>query len=322
MNEYLWAIVPALDLVELTLQVVADLLAQSIPVRVLLIDQGSSEASNDAFRTLAEQSQGRVLLWSFTTPLPSLSAAWNAGLAFVWSLGQEEALVVNSDIRLWAGTAARLRAARQETGALFVTGVGVTEEQWVRFCQHPEEAPGLESRGGPDFSCYLITKVGHEKYPFPEGCIPAYGEDCWVHREYLLGGDGSRIFSIDLPFHHIGGGSRTVNQSKEARERFERLRGIGAAHYRAAWGGNPNQETFIQPFSGDPWPNVTLPELQARVQAGLQPLDGVIRAQMTTDVVEGEVLFQRELSPEEATHALNLALAKKVEEIRDQEAVD
>lgn len=268
----LWAIVPALDLVDLTLQTCLDLLAQSSPTRVLLIDQGSSEASNDQFRLFAEHYHPRVLLWSFTVPLPSLSAAWNRGLRFVWEVGGTEALVVNSDVRLHPEMAAELRQVRQETGALFVSGVGVTGEQFQDFAMQAYELDHTQ-RGGPDFSCFLITKAGHEKYPFDEGFIPAFCEDLDMHRRYLLSGDGPRIFSINLPFHHIGGGSRTINQSDEARQRFERQAGVARAHYQAKWGGGPNQERFTKPFGPEPHEGVTTPELQARVQAGLLALE-------------------------------------------------
>lgn len=522
----LWAIVPALDLVDLTLQTCLDLLAQSIPVRVLLIDQGSSEESNDQFRQFAEQHHPRVLLWSFNPPLPSLSAAWNRGLAFAWSLGGEEALVVNSDVRLHPEMARVLSAIRLDQEALFVSGVGVTAEEFAAASEPGWTFPG---KGGPDFSCFLITKEGHQKYPFDEGFIPAFcvtpdtpvltkdlqwvpigevkvgdelvgvdeherprskgeyhkrcytvgtvtavqrrhapclqlwladgrevicsvdhkwltkypsgsaafrwraaselsigyriaaplqvwtspytydhgwlagiidGEGClrqqgpnrfevhisqkegvvldeikamltrcgisftwrirpennvgvveigqrrhvfrtlgefrpkrllrnlrWeeganalsmfsrsaeagvaivgirpvgeqevvmiettaktylaagmvahncedndAHRRYMLGGDGSRIFSVNLPFHHIGGGSRTINQSPEARARFEKQAHIGRSHYRAKWGGEPNQETFVDRFGPVGYPHVTNPELQANLQANKDAL--------------------------------------------------
>lgn len=280
----------------MTTDTVEDLLNQSIPTRVLLIDQGSSEESNDAFRVLAERHHPRLLLWGFDPPLPSLSAAWNLGLRFVWGLGGEEALVVNSDVRLRLDTAAQLRNVLTLTKALFVSAVGVTAEQFhpeegVILCDDPDaEVPKL-SKGGPDFSCYLISREGHEKYPFDEGFVPAFSEDCSVHRSYMLGGDGSRIFSVNLPFHHIGGGSRTINQSEEARAHFEKLAGVGRAHYVHLWGGPPNKERFIRPYGPQGFDGVTNPELQARVQAGEPVLTGL--AAVVMDMYRAEqALFE------------------------------
>lgn len=276
-KQALWALVPALDLVDLTLQTCLDLLAQSIPVRVLLIDQGSSEESNDQFRQFAEQHHPRVLLWSFNPPLPSLSGAWNRGLAFVWSLGVEEALVVNSDTRLWSGTAALLLEAQRTTGAFFVTALGVTEAQFAAFCADPGELD-VTARGGPDFSCFLGTRAWHTKYQFDESFIPAFMEDLDMDRRVILGGDGERIFSVNVPFHHIGGGSRTINQSDAARQAFERQAGIGRRYYQAKWKGQPNQETCLTPFGlhepphGAPY--TTTPDLRAFCLGGLRLGDG------------------------------------------------
>ena len=277
MAETLWAIVPAIDLVEMTLDTCEDLLAQSLPTRVLLVDQGSSEGANDRFRQFAEAHHPRVVLWGFNPPLPSLSAAWNRGLEFVWATGGEDALVVNSDVRLRPDTASMLRAVQDNQVALFVSavGVGAMEFEAAAKSSAAELVGDLSSLGGPDFSCFLLTKEGHARYPFDEAFIPAFMEDCDAHRRYMLGGDGSRIFSVNLPFHHIKGGSRTINQSEEARAKFERLAGIGRAHYQRKWGGPPNQETFIKPFGGAPYAfkGVTNPELQARVQAGIPVLE-------------------------------------------------
>lgn len=254
-----WAICPFIDNVEMTQQAVLDLLAQTSSCRVLLIDQGSSTATGDVMRLFVERHHPQVLLWTFVPMLPSLSGAWNRALQFVWELGHTEAWVVNNDIQLWRDTLAVLKGQLEIYDPLFVSAVGVREPDW-----HLELYAWSDDRGGPDFSCFLITKAGHTRYPFDEGFIPAFGEDCSNHREYMLGGDASRIYSINLPFLHIGGGSRTINQSPEARARFERVAQIGRAHYVASWGGPPNQERYVR--KGDPSSardGVTNPELQA-----------------------------------------------------------
>lgn len=322
-QQALWAIVPALDLVNLTLDTCRDLLAQSVPVRVLLVDQGSSAENNAVFRVFAEDAgPERVLLWSFNPPLPSLSACWNRALGFVWAVGGEEALVCNSDVRLRPDTAAQLRSVRQLTGALFVSAVGVTAEQFhpeegLILCDDPDAEHPQLAKGGPDFSCFLLTKAGHDRYPFDEGFIPAFMEDCDCHRRYLLGGDGDRIFSVNLPFHHIGGGSRTINQSDEARQRFERQAGIGRAHYQRKWGGGPNQERFIRPFSGHGFDGVTNPELQARQQAGepLLPPMAAVAADMDRASATMQAQLNRELFGADAEQALGAAFQKKAQDL-------
>ena len=258
MADATWTLIPFLDLWGMTQQTCEDILAQSAPTRILLINQGSSEEVSAQARQYADQHHPRVLLWSFHPALPSLSAAWNRGLRFCWELGAEEVWVCNSDLRLDPDTLESLQRARTAMHPLFVSGVGVREDSWpppnkdwlfgLREALIRGDTFGGASRGGPDFSCFLLSREGHEKYPFDEGFVPCYGEDVDMHRRYLLGGDGHRIYSLNVPFLHIQGGSRTINQSAEARARFERVAQIGRQHYRAKWGGEPNREIWKTPF--------------------------------------------------------------------------
>lgn len=103
-----------------------------------------------------------------------------------------------------------------------------------------------QGKGGPDFSCFLISRECHEKYRFDENLI--YYSDNDYHYRMKLGGDTERIFSINLPYLHYG--SRTINRSPEAHEagqkRFEEHRD----YYIRKWGGVGGQETFKEAFDG------------------------------------------------------------------------
>ena len=253
-----WALMPVLDAVDYTLQAVEDLLQQTVPMRVLIIDQGSTKATNDRLRQLAEGYHPKVLLWSFNPALPSLSAAWNAGLDFCWDLGEEEVLVVNNDVRLHQMTVKVLQTVRVRTKALFVSTVGVREPQfdptadvWTAIGEPC--LPEAYAKGGPDFSCFLLSREGHRKYRFDEGFIPAYNEDLDMHRRYMLGGDGDKIFSINLPFLHFA--SRTINvMTPESRASWEKRRNISREYYLRKWGGGANSETFRVPFGQGEYP--------------------------------------------------------------------
>jgi len=122
-----WAIMPWIDNVAMTLQAVEDLLAQTVPVRVLLINQGSSEESRRAVDLYIERrGDFRVLCCHYLPALPSLSAAWNTGLSMMWSLGHNWALVVNNDARLAPVTyEALLEGKRAPERPLFVSAVVV-----------------------------------------------------------------------------------------------------------------------------------------------------------------------------------------------------
>lgn len=235
---------------EYTRAAIADLLAQSVPTRLLIINQGVEDAFRLELERIAEAHEERILLWSHMPPLPSLSATWNRALDFVWAVGGEEALVVNADVRLHRRTVHLLHKARAVLGALFVSCVGVTPEQFDPEADHTalEEQIDLVPKGGPDFSCYLIAKACHEKYRFDEGYTPAYVEDLDFHRRLMLGGDGQRIFSVNLPFLHYASGTLKTIATPQ-RQQIERAIEQGSrAHHRKKWGGGANAERFTVPF--------------------------------------------------------------------------
>jgi hypothetical protein len=276
---------PVLGAPELTEAAIADCLAQSVPVRLLIVNQGVPTPFRSRLEQIAEEYADRILLWHHDPPLPSLSATWNRALRFCWESGADKALVINNDVRLRPDTVEKLETVLTwpKREVLFVTAVGVTGEQ---FAQNVDLIPAdlqrdnltipeLDSifdrlsKGGPDFSCYMLRREAHERYPFDEGFIPAFTEDVDQHRRYMLNGDGHRIFSINLPFHHIGGGSQTLkSMSPEARAKHEARIGISRAHYKAKWGGDVNQERYTIPFDPESdQDGVTTPELQKAIQA-------------------------------------------------------
>lgn len=268
-----WIIMPVLSNPEMTLAAISDCLAQSVPTRLLIVLQGVHGPFRDQIEQLAEQ-EPAILVWSHDPSLPSLSATWNRALQFVWAAGGTEALVMNNDVRLHVDMVNVLKVTRMVEDALFVSAVGVTAEQFAEI-QDKTEAQLVEhlgqtvQKGGPDFSCFLISKEGHEKYPFDEAFIPAFCEDLDMHRRYMLGGDGERIFSINLPFLHFGGGSQTIKSLDDpARAKLTRAIEAGSRrHYEQKWGGPVNAERWTIPFDSETdQDGVTTPDLQRMVQ--------------------------------------------------------
>jgi hypothetical protein len=264
---------PILGAPALTEAAIADVLAQSVPTRLLLINQGVDDAFRRRLEQIAEEYPERVYLWSHQPSLPSLAATWNRALQFVWEVGGTEALVVNNDVRLHPVTYGALRLnLRDRSDALFISALGVTGEQyeaWSKDALWTELSVPPHGKGGPDFSCFLISKEGHEKYPFDEHLTPSFCEDLDLHRRFMLGGDGDRIFSIHLPFHHVGGGSNTLkSMTPEARAAHEQRISTGSrAYYARKWGGGVNEERWTIPF--DPSTDqdgVTTPDLQRAIQ--------------------------------------------------------
>jgi hypothetical protein len=266
----MWAIMPLVNgWTEFGEQASYDLLGQSIPTTLLIAAQGVDPPTRDALERFAEKFSDRVFCVFWNPPIPSLSGVWNRCLDFVWSTGERAALVVNHDVRVHAETAVTLSHAMHDTEAWFVSAVGVTAEQFSMDATMIED---WQTRGGPDFSCFLIRQEGHARYRFDEGFIPAFCEDLSTHREYLLGGDGRRIFSVNVPYLHFA--SQTLKTMPSARKAtIERqINTISRVHYERCWGGPVNQETYV--VKGDPASaatdgSATTPYLQAHLDTSV-----------------------------------------------------
>lgn len=278
-----WCLIPTLDAVDYTEQAVADCLAQTgVDPAVLVVNNGGTTDTRQRLNQLQLTHPERCFVWHHDPPLPSLSATWNRMLQFVWAQGGASALVVNNDVRLDPWTYNGLLGVQAREQALFVSAVGWDERRWMdsmfndRAAADPIREEPLH-KGGPDFSCFLLTQSGHWQYPFDESFIPAYCEDLDTHRRYMLGGDGTRIFSVNLPYLHFA--SRTLNQSEAHRAAIGARIDQSRAYYKRKWGGDVNQERFLVPFGGpsgemmtdmceaEPY-DVTTPTLQRMVQAG------------------------------------------------------
>lgn len=247
-----WILMPVIDCLDLTLQAVEDCLAQDgleAPPRVLIVDNGSTRDTRRALEALQLHLQNRVLVWFHNPPLGpppfgTVNASWNAGLDFCWGQGASEVLVVNNDVRLHKDTYWLLKDVMDATGALFVSAVGVTEEQFDPAIEHVFET-GPAGRGGPDFSCFLISRDCHESFPF-DPQFHYFGDNDYHRRLKLLGmGDG--IFSVNLPYLHFG--SRTIRRSPEAEAAYHQVFEAQRERYLAKWGGLPEAETFETPYN-------------------------------------------------------------------------
>lgn len=273
-----WIVMPFLNCWEMTKQAVEDCLVQNVTLpggrpRILLISNGSDASVHEEVRrwcSLPKQ-KDRVLPWLFSPGLLSLSGVWNRALDFCWETGASEALVVNNDVRLNPLTYQKLLLVMAAANTLFVSAVGVRQEQFTMEPADYFKVDLASDRGGPDFSCFLISKDCHSKYRFDEAFIPCYCEDLDYHRRLMLGGDGHRIFSINVPFLHLS--SQTLKQlpPDKAAAISRRINEVSRAHYREKWGGDCNGETFLTPFGPDK-PHgvcVTTPQLQAHGCGGV-----------------------------------------------------
>lgn len=261
----MWAIIPWLNNADMTMQAAADFLRQEGvgEARVLLINNGASWEEREKVSRFAELHGDACLVWNHEPALLSLAATWNAGLNFCWEQGETEACVLNNDVRCTVDTASSLRRIMRETKALLVTATGVEEEETLfkeaedhgQLTLAWDAVKNCWSRGGPGFSFFMMSKEGHEKYPFDEALTPAFCEDCDLHRRMMLGGDGERIFGTNVRYLHLGG-QTLKGMSPERRAMVERAISSGSrAHYARKWNGGVNEETEIEPFFKTDPPN-------------------------------------------------------------------
>lgn len=246
MMDPIWCVMPVLAGPDFTEAALSDLLAQSVPTRVLIVNQGVDDAFRDRLERLAEEHSTRVFVWHHQPPLPSLSATWNLALDVVWQLGGRVALVVNNDVRLHPDTVLMLQSELRRADALFVSAVGVTPEQFAAVETHSYTEAA--DRGGPDFSCFLIRWDCHQQFRFDERFVPAFCEDLDYHRRLLLAGEGKRIFSVNLPYLHLASQTLKTLPEKEAQQIRAAIESQSRAYYREKWGGPVNEETFWYPF--------------------------------------------------------------------------
>lgn len=254
-------LMPILGARDYTVAAIADCLAQTVPIRLLLINQGVDDAFRDELERIAEAHSDRILLWSHQPSLPALAATWNTGLDWAWASGAAVALVINNDVRLHPQTVAILAQQLAQQAAWFVSAVGVTPTQFDP--QQDFEGFDWGQHGGPDFSCFLISRDCHRIYRFDAGFVPAYCEDLDYHRRLLLEGHGRRIFSINLPYLHYAAGTLKTADDATRRGIEARISAGSRQHYLRKWGGPVNAERYAEAWAPDSARDgVTTPDLQ------------------------------------------------------------
>lgn len=283
-------VIPFVEQLELTDHALGDALTQlGGDVRVLLINNGGALPPG----ALTRRFDPRVLYWHHSPPLAALAATWNFALDTAWALGFHDCMVWNNDIRVQPDMYADLRSYAAQLHLDFATPVNTRDQEqdpdvplWQQRVQL-EGGPQQLRRflGGPDFSCFYITRELHADHRFDPRFRPAYFEDGDYHRRLWLAGDGRRIAGLPLPYLHLG--SQTIRRDAEAAREFAPKFEACKAAYIRKWGGPPHQERRVTSDSaenvdsvgtpggwlgGKPWPMVDPDSGQVRwFQHGTDP---------------------------------------------------
>src|SRR3970282_2226206 len=75
---------------------IESLLAQTVPVRVIAVDNGSTDGAAQLLHTYRSDAVETV----HYHPQVGVAHAWNRGLEHAWEQGAEHALVINTDVVL------------------------------------------------------------------------------------------------------------------------------------------------------------------------------------------------------------------------------
>lgn len=256
-----WVVIPFLDEWDMTKATVLDCLRMRVGGRrpnIMLVSNGSNVTTEDNAASFVQACNELipdvdVLLTKHPGEGIPLNHAWNIALWQIWEFGGERALVVNNDVELHEDTYEGLRTVLLGEYAFFVTGIGVTPEQFVfagesiRVHKYPTRDSVL--RGGPDFSCFLISRECHQLFPFDPRFT--FAGDWDYHHRLVVAGYANKIFGINVPYLHIGQGSQTLKRLRvTAPERAQQIADLADQHralYTEKWGGTFGQETLLEP---------------------------------------------------------------------------
>lgn len=234
-------VIPAYGCKDLLDQTLTSVLAQDIGgIKILIID------NSPASLNISEWRDAPIYKLNFPSNL-GVGASWNFGMR--WALGRlaPYCFMVNHDVILRPDT---YRLLLEPIGG-FVSGVGVHTSPEVAWATPLKVGIFPKLRGGPDFSCFVIRRPFYERVgAFDECFYPAYREDNSYHWRAKCAGLGDHIFSVNVPYLHVDGGSAAIKKNPELRALNNARWGQNGDLYREMWGGDPGRELYTVPFNG------------------------------------------------------------------------
>ncbi len=214
------------------------LLAQTVPVDILIIDNASTDGTG---KYMAAQQAIHSNVYRMTwRSVESVAKCWNEALWWAWGRGHE-ALVVNSDTELLPETYAALKAAmasKERCGVM--TGVGVP-----RPPQLPEGE--FQHMAHPHYSCYMMANWAHRLVPFDERYEGAYFEDTASHVTLFRAGVYAGCINMEF-LHHLSGTRKTADQTEL--DRVNRHYLLNKARFYKEFGAVPGTKGYEALFNG------------------------------------------------------------------------
>lgn len=238
-----WVIVPCHNNSDLLQTCLESVLAQTIPVKIFAINNGSVDNTS---RVLAGLDNKHIVVNAY--PQLGVAGAWNYGLQRLFcskNVGGEATegvLVCNQDVILRPDTYETL--LRQGEG--FVTAVSRGDEGRDSLNEplHPGQGGGVwHKRPHPDFSCFLIKRDCYRTVgPFDEAFYPAWFEDNDYH--IRMARAGIEACCIDLPFYHYAAGTIKRARQEGLAEPYDVAFRANQKRFQEKWGVLPGTKEY------------------------------------------------------------------------------
>jgi len=220
---------------ELTKKCVESVLAQNIPVDLMIIDNGSTDGTVEWISN--HSGIGYVFLNNSNT---GVSAAWNMGLKYWFDTADaEHVLVLNNDTIIPTWFYRKLLSYPDP----FVTGIAVDQMSQIETIPFP--CPPVPH---PDFSAFLIRKEAWKRIGKFDESMKLYSSD----QDYHLRGwfEGVRMSKVNVPYYHER--SSTLKHSNPAaRLELESQANADRAELRRKWGVSAGGEDYQKLFSAE-----------------------------------------------------------------------
>lgn len=230
-------VMPAHNNQHLTRKAIESFMAQTIPVWMFIIDDGSTDGTLPYLNSMQGE---RVVVLHNASPR-GVTAAWNTALHYVFDVcGDAHALVCNNDIWLHPQTYHTLLMQPEP----LVSGISVSHRAEVRM------PPVITKSKHPDFSCFLLRRVAWERVGQFDAQFINYCSDGEMHiRMHRAGLDA---VGLNVPFYHERS-STLKNADAASNRRFCEIADADRARFVAKYGfpmwGAEYDAAFAEPDS-------------------------------------------------------------------------
>jgi GT2 family glycosyltransferase len=201
-------IIPTHNCYDLTVRCIDSVLAQDIPVNLLVIDNKSTDERLRNY--LTDMNAAKKLECVFLQRNEGVSKAWNIGLAAYFNSGlAKHALVLNNDLEI----PPQYYRLLIETEENFISGVNIGIPNGSRYWDNGivPNPQRRHRRPHPDFSAFLITKFCWDKAGSFDENMVFYASDGDYH--VRMNREGIWAGSINLEYYHYA--SATLRQATD-----------------------------------------------------------------------------------------------------------